>query len=151
MVVRQLTPMTCSTSRFSFLSSLQSFVKWGTIAMHHLNTNATLSPTEFASLRHVANGLVSTVPIDHVNLLIAMRLACFDGRQGLVITDLGWHQLECADIELRQDAEVQGAEGGHCHRAEHVISLRVLDRDVRLAALELALARKQRTQIKRWA
>ena len=65
--------------------------------MHHLHTNATLSPTEFASLRHLANGLISTVPNDHRNLLIAMRLACFDGRQGLVLTDLGWHRLERAD------------------------------------------------------
>jgi len=71
--------------------------EWETIVMHHLNTNATLSPTEFASLRHVANGLISTVPKEHRNLLIAMRLACFDGRQGLVLTDLGWHRLERAD------------------------------------------------------
>jgi hypothetical protein len=65
--------------------------------MHHLNTSANLSPTEFASLRHVANGLIGTVPKEHRNLLIAMRLACFDGRRGLVLTDLGWNQLERAD------------------------------------------------------
>jgi hypothetical protein len=65
--------------------------------MHHLNTSTNLSPTEFASLRHVANGLINTVPNDHRNLLIAMRLACFDGRRGLVLTDLGWRHLERAD------------------------------------------------------
>ena len=69
-----------------------SFVNGRPIVMHHLNTSANLSPTEFASLRHVANGLINTVPNDHRNLLIAMRLACFDGRRGLVLTDLGWRQ-----------------------------------------------------------
>jgi hypothetical protein len=71
--------------------------EWETLVMHHLNTSGNLSPTEFASLRHVANGLINTVPNDHRNLLIAMRLACFDGRRGLVLTDLGWRQLERAD------------------------------------------------------
>jgi hypothetical protein len=67
--------------------------------MHRRSTNATLSPTEFASLRRMANGSTSTIPSAHRNLLISMRLACFDGLAGLVLTELGWQRLECKDVK----------------------------------------------------
>ena len=67
--------------------------------MHRRSTNATLSPTEFASLRQMANGSAGPIPSAHRNLLISMRLACFDGLAGLVLTELGRQRLECRDLK----------------------------------------------------
>jgi hypothetical protein len=67
--------------------------------MYRRSTNATLSLTEFASLRRMANGSASTIPSAHRNLLISMRLVCFDGLAGLVLTELGRQRLECRDLK----------------------------------------------------
>jgi hypothetical protein len=67
--------------------------------MYRRSTNATLSPTEFASLQRMANGSAGTISSAHRNLLISMRLVCFDGLAGLVLTELGRQRLECRDLK----------------------------------------------------
>ena len=55
--------------------------------------DATLSPTEFASLRRVSNGLVNTVSSEHKDVLLAMGLV-FEGLDGLEVTAVGRRRLE---------------------------------------------------------
>jgi len=57
------------------------------------NPNATLSPTELASLRRVSIGLIHTVPSAHRDLFIIMRLATVDDIGGLVVTEVGKRRL----------------------------------------------------------
>jgi hypothetical protein len=61
----------------------------------HRNANATLRPTEFASLRRVYNGLVKTVPSPHRDLFITMGLVTADDFGGLVVTEVGQRRLQC--------------------------------------------------------
>jgi hypothetical protein len=65
--------------------------------MANQSANGTLSPTEFASLRHVANGLVNTVPREHKDTLFAMELVQYAGLDGVVLSDIGWRRLERED------------------------------------------------------
>jgi hypothetical protein len=65
--------------------------------MANRSSNATLSPTEFASLRRVANGLVNTVPREHKDTLFAMELVQYAGLDGVVLSDIGWRRLERED------------------------------------------------------
>jgi len=65
--------------------------------MANRSSNATLSPTEFASLRHVANGLVNTVPREHRDTLFAMDLVQYVGFDGVALSDVGWRRLERED------------------------------------------------------
>jgi hypothetical protein len=65
--------------------------------MANRSSNAALSPTEFASLRHVANGLVNTVPREHKDILFAMELVQYAGLDGMVLSDIGWRRLERED------------------------------------------------------
>jgi len=63
-----------------------------------------LSPTEFASLRRVASGLLNTVPSEHKDTLLAMELVQFDGLDGVMLSDLGWRRLEREDPKVRRRA-----------------------------------------------
>jgi hypothetical protein len=60
----------------------------------HRNPNATLSPTELASLRRVSIGLINTVPSEHRDLFIVMTLAAVDDSGGLVVTEIGERRLQ---------------------------------------------------------
>ena len=67
------------------------------------NPNATLSPTELASLRHVSNGLANTVPDRHRDLFITMGLVTADDIGGLVVTEVGQRRLrQSGDREPRR-------------------------------------------------
>ena len=59
----------------------------------HRNPNATLSPTELASLRRVYSGLINTVPSEHLDLFLTMTLAAVDDKRGLVMTEIGERRL----------------------------------------------------------
>lgn len=65
---------------------------------------AALSPTEFASLRRVANGLINTVPREHHDLFLNMGLAQLDGLDGLALTAHGQLRLEWEDRYPRRVA-----------------------------------------------
>jgi hypothetical protein len=65
--------------------------------MANRSSNAILSPTEFASLRRVANGLVNTVPREHKDTLLAMELVQYAGLDGVVLSDIGWRRLARED------------------------------------------------------
>jgi hypothetical protein len=52
--------------------------------MANRNAKAPLSPTEFSSLRHVANGLVRAVPREHKDTLFAMALLHIAEPDGVV-------------------------------------------------------------------
>jgi hypothetical protein len=60
----------------------------------HRNPNATLSPTELASLRRVSIGLINTVPSEHRDLFIVMTLAAVDDSGALVVTEIGERRLQ---------------------------------------------------------
>jgi hypothetical protein len=60
----------------------------------HRNPNATLSPTELASLRRIYSGLINTVPSEHRDLFIIMTLAAVDDSGGLVVTEVGERRLQ---------------------------------------------------------
>jgi hypothetical protein len=62
-----------------------------------------LSPTEFASLRQIANGLSKTVSREHIDTLIDMELVHF-GLSGLAVTDRGQLRLEREDPEAWRGA-----------------------------------------------
>ena|SRR5712664_354431 len=56
--------------------------------------SSSLSLAELGSLRQMANCRVNTVPDNHKIRFIAMRLAEYDPREGLVVSELGWLRLE---------------------------------------------------------
>jgi hypothetical protein len=58
------------------------------------NPNAILSPTEFASLRRVANGLGNNIPVEHKDVLLAMGLVQFDDLGRLALTETGARRFE---------------------------------------------------------
>jgi hypothetical protein len=62
-----------------------------------------LSPTEFASLRQIANGLSKAVSREHIDTLLDMELVHF-GLSGLAVSDRGRQRLEREDPEAWRGA-----------------------------------------------
>jgi len=60
--------------------------------------NASLSPTELASLRQIAGGSSKSIAREHLDTLLDMELVYF-GLSGLAVTDHGRQRLEREDRE----------------------------------------------------
>jgi hypothetical protein len=58
---------------------------------------AALSPTEFASLRSIATGIIHAIPPQHIDLLLKMELIEVGGFNGFVLTDHGRRRLPLQD------------------------------------------------------
>ena len=66
------------------------------------NSNAALSATDLISLHRMTSGLVDTVPSEHKDLLLAIKLVRLDHVTSLVLTEAGRQRLEREDPRVWQ-------------------------------------------------